>query len=151
MIDWDRVAILREEVGEEGFSLIVEVFLEEIGEGIARLGRVAAPDLQQARRARARIRARGEDVAVILDVTVAVAGDFRSARRVLGPTDHTVHYAGTVDGLAGLISDIARAEVADGVREGRLVVLPEVGHLAPAEDPEATVAALETQALGAEN
>lgn len=42
------------------------------------------------------------------------------------------------------------AEVADGVREGLLVVLPEVGHLAPAEDPEATVAALETQALGAE-
>jgi hypothetical protein len=54
-------------------------------------------------------------VAVILDVTVAVAGDFRSARSVLGPADHTVHYAGTVDGLAGLISDIARADVADGV------------------------------------
>jgi urease gamma subunit len=77
--------------------------------------RVAATDLQQARRARARIRARGEDVAVILDITVAVAGDFRSARSVLGPADHTVHYAGTVDGLAGLISDIARADVADGV------------------------------------
>jgi hypothetical protein len=26
-----------------------------------------------------------------------------------------VHYAGTVDGLAGLISDIAMADVADGV------------------------------------
>jgi urease gamma subunit len=77
--------------------------------------RVAATDLQQARRARARIRARGGDVAVILDITVAVAGDFRSARSVLGPADHTVHYAGTVDGLAGLISDIARADVADGV------------------------------------
>jgi urease gamma subunit len=77
--------------------------------------RVAATDLQQARRARSRIRARGQDVAVILDITVAVAGDFRSARSVLGPADHTVHYAGTVDGLAGLISDIARADVADGV------------------------------------
>ena len=87
----------------------------ELTDGDQRTVRVAASDLQQARRARARIRARGEDVAVILDVTVAVAGDFRSARRVLGPTDHTVHYAGTVDGLAGLISDIARAEVADGV------------------------------------
>ncbi|HYP93578.1 MAG TPA: hypothetical protein VER34_10600 [Mycobacterium sp.] len=87
----------------------------ELTDGAQRTVRVAAPDLQQARRARARIRARGEDVAVILDVTVAVAGDFRSARRVLGPTDHTVHYAGTVDGLAGLISDIASAEVADGV------------------------------------
>jgi len=54
-------------------------------------------------------------VAVILDVTVAVAGDFRSARSVLGPAEHTVHYAGTVDGLAGLVSDIAMAGVADGV------------------------------------
>ena len=87
----------------------------ELTDGDQRTVRVVAPDLQQARRARARIRARGEDVAVILDVTVAVAGDFRSARSVLGPTDHTVHYAGTVDGLAGLISDIARADVADGV------------------------------------
>jgi hypothetical protein len=77
--------------------------------------RVAATDLQQARRARSRIRTRGQDVAVILDITVAVAGDFRSARSVLGPADHTVHYAGTVDGLAGLISDIDRAGVADGV------------------------------------
>ena len=52
---------------------------------------------------------------MILDVTVAVAGDFRSARSVLGSADHSVHYAGTVDGLAGLISDIASADVADGV------------------------------------
>jgi urease gamma subunit len=87
----------------------------ELTDGDQRTVRVAASDLQQARRARARIRARGEDVAVILDITVAVAGDFRSARSVLGPADHTVHYAGTIDGLAGLISDIAKADVADGV------------------------------------
>ena len=87
----------------------------ELTDGDQRTVRVVASDLQQARRARARIRARGEDVAVILDVTVAVAGDFRSARSVLGPAEHTVHYAGTIDGLAGLISDIARADVADGV------------------------------------
>lgn len=87
----------------------------ELTDGDQRTVRVAASDLQQARRARARIRARGEDVAVILDITVSVAGDFRSARTVLGPADRTVHYAGTVDGLAGLISDIARADVADGV------------------------------------
>ena len=87
----------------------------ELTDGDRRTVRVAAPDLQQARRARARIRARGDDVAVILDITVAVAGDFRSARSVLGPADHTVHYAGTVAGLAGLISDVARADVADGV------------------------------------
>jgi urease gamma subunit len=87
----------------------------ELTDGEQRTVRVAAVDLQQARRVRARIRARGDDVAVILDVTVAVAGDFRSARSVLGASEHTVHYAGTVDGLAGLISDIARADVADGV------------------------------------
>jgi hypothetical protein len=87
----------------------------ELTDGDQRTVRVAATDLQQARRARARIRARGDDVAVILDVTVAVAGDFRSARSVLGPAEHTVHYAGTVDGLAGLVSDIAMAGVADGV------------------------------------
>jgi hypothetical protein len=87
----------------------------ELTDGDRRTVRVAASDLQQARKACARIRAQGEDVAVILDITVAVAGDFRSARSVLGPADHTVHYAGTVDGLAGLISDIASADVADGV------------------------------------
>jgi hypothetical protein len=87
----------------------------ELTDGDQRTVRVAAPDLQQARRVRARIRARGDDVAMILDVTVAVASDFLSARSVLGSADHTVHYAGTVEGLAGLISDIARADVADGV------------------------------------
>ncbi len=87
----------------------------ELTDGDQRTVRVAASDLQQARRARARIRAGGDDSAVILDVTVAVAGDFRSARSVLGPARETVQYAGTVDGLAGLISDISRADVADGV------------------------------------
>ena len=54
---------------------------------------------------------------MILDITVAVADDFRSARNSmtsLGTTD-TVHYAGTVDGLAGLVADIFMADVADGV------------------------------------
>ena len=87
----------------------------ELTDGDQRTVRVTAPDLQQAQRVRSRIRARGEDVAVILDITVAVAGDFRSARSVLGSADHTVHYAGTIDGLAGLVSDIERADVADGV------------------------------------
>lgn len=90
--------------------------VSELTDGDQQIVRVAAPDLQQARRVRARIRAAADNVAVILDVTVAVAGDFRSAQQVLGPTDSaTVHYAGTVDGLAGLIADIASAEVADGV------------------------------------
>ena len=66
------------------------------------------------------MRADQEGVAVILDVTVAVAGDFRAARTALeeaGPAyaDGTLRYAGTVDGLVGLIVDIGSAGVADGV------------------------------------
>lgn len=76
--------------------------------------RVAAADLQQARRTRARLRAT-DDVAVILDVTVSVAGDYRSARGELAADSSTVQYAGTVDGLAGLLTDIEAAGVADGV------------------------------------
>jgi len=78
--------------------------------------RVSAADLQEARRVRARIRSRA-DVAVILDVTVATAAtaaDYRSATDALDPVDG-VRYAGTVDGLAGLISDLKLAGVADGV------------------------------------
>lgn len=86
----------------------------ELTDGDGRPVRLAARDLQEARRARSRIRADAGDVAVILDITVAVAGDFRSAQSVLGDAD-TVHYAGTVGGLAGLISDIDAAGVADGV------------------------------------
>jgi hypothetical protein len=86
----------------------------ELTEGDGRTVRVCALDLQQAQRACAPLRARGEDVAVILDITVAVAGDFRSARRAFGRAEG-VSYAGTIDGLAGLISDIGRADVADGV------------------------------------
>jgi hypothetical protein len=90
--------------------------VSELTDGDQQIVRVTAPDLQQARRVRARIRAGSGDVAVILDITVAVAADFRSAQQVSGPADsRTVHYAGTVAGLAGLISDIASAEVADGV------------------------------------
>jgi hypothetical protein len=79
--------------------------------------RLAAADLQRAQRDRARIRSDGSDVQVILDVTVAVAADFRSARDSMLATegDGTLRYAGTVDGLTGLISDVEAAGVADGV------------------------------------
>ncbi len=86
----------------------------ELTDGAEPAVRVVADDLAQARRIRARIRAESDDVAVILDVTVAVAADFRSARRELESIDG-VRYAGTVDGLAGLIADIEAAGVADGV------------------------------------
>ena len=77
--------------------------------------RLAAPDLQRAQRGRARIQSDRGDVEVILDVTVAVAPDFRSVRDLAVVDDGTLRYAGTVDGLAGLIADIETAGVADGV------------------------------------
>lgn len=89
----------------------------ELTSGPEPVVRLTAPDLQQARRARARLRGDGGEVAVILDVTVAVAGDVRAAYASLGSdtTGTGVRYAGTVSGLAGLIADIESAGVADGV------------------------------------
>ncbi len=88
----------------------------ELTSGGAVTVRMAAPDLQQAQRGRARIQCDHQDVDVILDVTVAVASDFRSVRdSILAIDDGTLRYAGTVDGLTGLISDIGAAGVADGV------------------------------------
>lgn len=72
--------------------------------------RLSAPDLQRAQRGTARIRADGQDVAVILDLAVAVPGDYRAVA-----AGDTVAYAGTLDGLTGLIADIDSAGVADGV------------------------------------
>jgi hypothetical protein len=89
--------------------------VRELTRGAGAFVRVSAPDLQQARRARSRIRSAGDAPAVILDVTVAIAADFRAAQRLGVPQDDAVHYAGTVDGLAGLIADIDTAGVADGV------------------------------------
>lgn len=37
MIDWERVADLRAEVGEDDFNEVVELFLEEVEEVISRL------------------------------------------------------------------------------------------------------------------
>lgn len=89
----------------------------ELTSGPEPVVRVAAGDLQQARRARTRLRGDDGDVAVILDVTVAVAADVRAAYASLGPDESTVgvRYAGTVSGLAGLIADIETTGVADGV------------------------------------
>ena len=52
---------------------------------------------------------------MILDVRSPVAWDFRRVRGSQPTTTATVQYAGTVDGLAGLIADIELAGVADGV------------------------------------
>ena len=79
--------------------------------------RITASDLAQARRISSGIRSDNDRVSVILDVTVAVAGDFRSARRGLevAGADAAVGYVGTTDGLVGLLADIESAGVADGV------------------------------------
>ncbi|WP_184443493.1 hypothetical protein [Mycobacterium sp. AZCC_0083] len=84
--------------------------LTELTSGGGPVVRFTAPDLQRAQRSAARLRAGGGDVAVILDLAVAVPGDFRAVG-----DDGTVRYAGTVDGLTGLIADIDSADVADGV------------------------------------
>lgn len=42
MIDWERVADLRSEIGDDGFDEVIALFLEETDEVIARLS--ARPD-----------------------------------------------------------------------------------------------------------
>ena len=37
MIDWDRIEELRAEIGQEDFGEVVDIFLEEVEEGLARL------------------------------------------------------------------------------------------------------------------
>ncbi len=81
--------------------------------------RIQARDLQHAQRASRRVRAEAAvEAAVVLDLEVLIADDRRSARRLMSSVTSerdTVHYVGTVDGLAGLVADIYSAGVADGV------------------------------------
>ncbi|MGB7244588.1 MAG: Hpt domain-containing protein [Sulfitobacter sp.] len=44
MIDWDRVSVLRQEVGEDDFGEVIELFLEEVEGTIARLRQNPAAD-----------------------------------------------------------------------------------------------------------
>lgn len=54
----------------------------ELTDGELPTVRISAPDLAQARRRRAGIKADDAPVSVVLDITVAVAADYRSARRL---------------------------------------------------------------------
>ena len=96
--------------------------------------RFSAPDLQHAQRLRRQLAG-----AAVLDVTVLVDDDFRSAQRRLAELDaddaHTLVYAGTLDGLAGLVADIFVAGVADGV-----TLIPAAGLGDARELAEATLA-----------
>lgn len=42
MIDWDRIRVLRDEIGEEDFPEVVDMFIEEVAEIVDRLR--SAPD-----------------------------------------------------------------------------------------------------------
>lgn len=86
----------------------------ELTEGQRKVVRISAPDLQEAARRRRRLPA---DVAVVLDLAVSVADDPRTALAAISDHDGDVgvRYAGTVDGLAGLVADLIIAGVADGV------------------------------------
>ncbi|WP_264918961.1 hypothetical protein [Mycobacteroides chelonae] len=90
----------------------------ELTNGTGVTARVNAPDLKQAQRARHSLRtSRKEAPAVILDVYVHIEADSRSARKHFASlrVPSAVSYAGTPEGLAGLIADIYLAGVADGV------------------------------------
>ena len=88
--------------------------LTELTAGARPVVRLSAPNLQEAARRRRRLPA---DVAVVLDLAVSVADDPRIALAAISDhdSDAGVRYAGTVDGLAGLVADLYIAGVADGV------------------------------------
>lgn len=47
MIDWSRVNELKDEIGEEDFNEVAEIFLEEVDEVIARLKTSPDPSLYE--------------------------------------------------------------------------------------------------------
>ncbi len=48
MIDWTRVGELRDEIGEDSFIEVVELFLDEVEEVVARLRSTGDPDTYEA-------------------------------------------------------------------------------------------------------
>lgn len=103
--------------------------------------RIQAPDLRQAQATTQRLRLHEaqagrepDDLVVLLDLEFLIAADARTARAEFSRQkscthpDHsaTVRYIGTPRGLAGLISDIRAASVADGVT---LIPLAERGNV----------------------
>jgi alkanesulfonate monooxygenase SsuD/methylene tetrahydromethanopterin reductase-like flavin-dependent oxidoreductase (luciferase family) len=86
--------------------------------------RIQAADLREATRkasaARAELAARGEDPTVYLDIEVVIdrhaAAAFEVAdTRGAGVAPASVRYIGTPRGLVGMIADVQRLGIADGV------------------------------------
>lgn len=48
MIDWARVAVLRDEIGEDDFSVVTDLFLEEVETGIGALSAATEPEQLEA-------------------------------------------------------------------------------------------------------
>ncbi len=108
--------------------------------------RIQAPDLADAQRQTARIKAaasgEGYDssaVIVLVDLEVMIAHDAPTARRELARLDSrlaapsvpaSLRYVGTPTGLAGLVADIHAVHVADGVTLRPLVNSEVLGHIA---------------------
>ena len=98
--------------------------------------RIRAADLRDAMRQSARSRDNStRDAAVLIDIDVIIDDDAGEALRRYDRIDPrlrvelatTLHYVGTPAGLAGLVSDIRRLNIADGV-----VVVPV--HQSPEQD-----------------
>ena len=120
--------------------------------------RIRATDLADAQRVRASIRAEvdaeGGDpttVAVLVDVSVLIAPQARSARSALirldgllrGPRKNdSLEYIGTPTGLAGLIADMYAVGVADGVTVLPLTERTVVEHLVDETLPDLAVRGL---------
>ena len=79
--------------------------------------RISAVDLQDAQRRAAAQRAAAPEDPVLLDIEVLIDRDIHVAFTALDgmPAGHALRYVGTPRGLAGLIADVQRLGIADGV------------------------------------
>ncbi|WKG03172.1 hypothetical protein [Mycolicibacterium sp. HK-90] len=79
--------------------------------------RISAVDLQDAQRRAAIQRVAAPEQPVLLDIEVLIDRDTRAAFDALSaaPASSALRYVGTPRGLAGLIADVQRLGIADGV------------------------------------
>lgn len=96
-----------------------EDWTEITAAGAGEVACIAASDLREAQQRSAVLHAEAPGQAVFLDLEIHIAADARSARKEFAtldaPAPRSIRYIGTASGLAGLVADVAAAEVADGV------------------------------------